>query len=138
MPSTPTTTQAPLQQKHSDHDEQHRPVPADMAKHGYAKVIQQEQRSQADEQRGPDGRIHLHVAESKPFRRALPQLLRFGSLVGINHHIKVKRRRAQAENGVHGATHAIAYGDERAEYQHLDHGLNNLAVINSAHPGDET
>ena len=101
------TPQATLQQEDSDHDQQHRPIFADMVKNGYAKVIQQEQRSQADEQRGPDGRIHLHVAQSKPFRRRLAKLLRFGGLIRINHHIEVKRRRAQAENGVHGATDAV-------------------------------
>jgi len=108
-----------------------------MTKNRYAKVIKQEQRPQADEQRGADGGIHLHVAKPKPFRRPLAQLLGFGGLIGINHHIKVKRCRTQAENGVHGATHAITQGDELAEYQHLNHGLNNLAVIDGAHARDE-
>ena len=75
---TPQTT---LQQEHSDHDEQHRPVPADMTKNRYAKIIKQEQRPQADEQGGADGRIHLHVAQPKPFRRPLAKLLGFGGLI---------------------------------------------------------
>ena len=77
MPSTHAT----LQQYHSDHDEQHRPVPADMVKNRYAKVIKQEQRPQADEQRGADGGIHLHVAKPKPFRCRLAQLLSFSGLI---------------------------------------------------------
>ena len=42
-------------------------------------------------------------------------MLGFGGLIGINHHIKVKRCRAQAENGVHGATHAITQGERPVE-----------------------
>ena len=75
------TTQAALQQYHPDHDEQHRPVPADITENRYAQVIKQEQHSQADEQGSADGGIHFHVAKPKPFRRPLAKLLSFGGLI---------------------------------------------------------
>ena len=126
-----------MQHEEADDDQQHRPESPQLLKDGNAEVIEQEQNAEPDEQRGADGRVHLHIAQAEPLRNRMPELPGPRGLVGVNHHVEVKRRGTQAENGVERSAHPVTHGDERSKQQNLNHSLDDLSVVNGPDAGDE-
>jgi hypothetical protein len=103
-----------------------------------AEVIEQEQRTQPDEQRRADRGIHLHVPQTEPLFGRLSQLFALGGVVGVDHHIEVERRGAKAEDRSHAAAGTVADGDQRTEDQDLGDGFHHLAVVNGSHAWNES
>src|SRR6266404_3360800 len=132
-----TPAHPPLQHEDAEYNEQHGPKLSQVLKDADAQIVEKEKRPQTDEERRPDGRVHFHLPQSKPLGNRLAKLLGASGLVGIDDHIEVERGRSQPKNRVHGSGDAMAEGDQGSKKEHLNHGLHNLTVVDSAHAGNE-